>query len=103
MAHLYANTNPANLWNAIVKYRSRTSSSTAPSSVSGVTRTENNSEQWDKMYLTYDDYHNMVYELLFNVTQSGSKEFKEESEDNSNDHNTVNTINGDPIHQEPIT
>lgn len=72
MAHLYANTNPADLWNAIVKYRSRSSSSPAPSSVSGITRTENNSERWGEMYLTYDDYHKMVFELLFNETASGN-------------------------------
>ena len=50
------------------------------------------------MYLTYDDYHKMVYELLFNDTTSGNTEYVEDS-DNSNDSNTVNTIHGDHINQ----
>lgn len=71
VANLYANTNPTRLWNAILKYRERSaneadgSAGTEESIDGGTSTTAADSSSWDELYISYDGYRSMVYELLF--------------------------------------
>lgn len=53
VAPLYASTNPATLWNAIVKYRLKNGGD------------GDAVDSYDDLVLTYEGYRNMVYEVLF--------------------------------------
>ncbi|KAK7196493.1 hypothetical protein NESM_000586800 [Novymonas esmeraldas] len=57
VAALYAATNPASLWNAIVKHR-HVSEADGDAAV----------DTYDDLVLTYEGYRNMVYDVLFHVT-----------------------------------
>lgn len=56
---LYASTNPASLWNAIVKYR--VAAETEGEAAAAV-------DTYEDLVLTYEGYHNMVYDVLFHVS-----------------------------------
>lgn len=56
VAPLYASTNPAALWNAIVKYRLKNEAD------------GDAVDSYDDLVLTYEGFHNMVYEILFQTT-----------------------------------
>ncbi|ORC87292.1 uncharacterized protein TM35_000232630 [Trypanosoma theileri] len=57
VAQLYANTNPAELWNNIVKYRERRGDESGDSV-----------ESYDELRLSYSGYRNMVYSLIFRLS-----------------------------------
>jgi Ca2+-binding EF-hand superfamily protein len=56
IAPLYASTNPAALWNAIVKHRLKKEPD------------GDFVDSYDDLVLSYEGYHNMVYEILFQTT-----------------------------------
>ncbi|GET92080.1 hypothetical protein, conserved [Leishmania tarentolae] len=57
VAALYASTNPASLWSAIVKYRVVTGKDGGAAV-----------DTYDDLLLTYEGYRSMVYDVLFHVT-----------------------------------
>ncbi|KEG09149.1 hypothetical protein DQ04_05721050 [Trypanosoma grayi] len=62
VAQLYANTNPAELWSKIVKFREQKDADSGDSL-----------ESYDELRLSYDGYRNMVHSLIFHITPEEEK------------------------------
>ncbi|KAG8340379.1 hypothetical protein TRVL_08794 [Trypanosoma vivax] len=60
---LYANTNPAELWNNIVKFREQ-----------GNGESGDSLESYDELRLSYRSYRNMVYSLVFHISPEEEQE-----------------------------
>lgn len=60
ITHLYSSTNPAALWNCLVKHCAQRPSGQQSESDFG--------DSYSELQLTYDGFHDAVYELLFGVT-----------------------------------